>query len=148
MSVHGPRVCEATVRAFNTAGPARSRFPRQSQILTETNMPNQSPCSGKVTKSLRQVKLQVPVQIQVRRRTRSWSFMTAACHRWQTNYSKFWCRRSVFDFSTPGHPAVPVIRPCRGQGDGCRSEVTATVQERGELYESNRHTSHSSSCLG
>jgi len=139
---------QASVRAFNTAGPARSRFLWQSLILTATNMANQSPSSGKVTKSLRQVKLRVPVQLQVRMRRPSRSFMRASCHRRQTNFSKYWCRRSVFDFSNMRHPTVPVVRPCRGQGEGCRSGVEATVQERGELYESNRHISQSSPCLG
>ena len=48
-------VREVPVQA--SAGPARSRFPCQSHILTATNMANHSPSSGKVTKSLRQVKL-------------------------------------------------------------------------------------------
>jgi len=74
--------------------------------------------------------------------------MRASCHRRQSNYRSFWCRRSVFAFSNMGHLAVPVVRPGRGQGEGRWSGLEATVQKRGELYKSKRHNSQSCPFLG
>jgi len=59
-------------------------------------MKNQSLSSGKVTRSLRQVNLRVPVLLQVRMRRHSQSFIWASCDRWQTSYRKNWRRRSAF----------------------------------------------------
>jgi len=91
-------------------------------------MANQSPSGGKVTKSMRQVKPRVLVQLQVRMRRCSWSIMRASCNRPQTNY----CIGEnvsylIFQTWAPNRACRTVLP---GQGEVCRSGVEATGEGR------------------